>query len=87
MAMIVETEPSDPMDMYFFLRDKEHNFLKPAGIVRGQIYGEWNGYDRPGYEASDTETELTALPNGSIRFYLPAMPTGSERTNETLTIA
>lgn len=87
LAMIVETEPTAPMDLYFFLRDKEHNFLKPAGIVREQIHGEWNGYDRPGYEASDTEPELTALPNGSIRLYLPAMPQGSERTNETLTIA
>ena len=87
LAMIVETEPSDPMDMHFFLRDKEHNFLKPAGIVREQMYGEWNGYDRPGYEASDTEPELTALPNGSINLYLPAMPVGSKRTNTTLTLA
>ncbi|TJV52376.1 MAG: hypothetical protein E5X82_31930, partial [Mesorhizobium sp.] len=45
LVMIVETKPSDPMDMYFFLRDREANFLKPAGIVREQIYGEWNGYD------------------------------------------
>jgi hypothetical protein len=87
LAMIVETEPGDPMDMYFFLRDREGNFLRPAGIVRGQVIGEWNGYDRPGYEASDTEPELTALPNGSIKLYLPAMPQGSERTNETLTLA
>jgi hypothetical protein len=87
LAMIVETEPGEPMDMHFFLRDREHNFLRPAGIVREQITGEWNGYDRPGYEASDTEPELTALPNGSIRLYLPAMPVGSKRTNQTLTLA
>ena len=87
LAMIVETEPGEPMDMHFFLRDREHNFLRPAGIVREQILGEWNGHDRPGYEASDTEPELTALPNGSIRLYLPAMPVGSKRTNQTLTLA
>ncbi|WP_192362129.1 hypothetical protein [Mesorhizobium mediterraneum] len=87
LVMIVETEPSDPMDMHFFLRDREHNFLRPAGVVRDQILGEWNGYDRPGYEASDTEPELTALPNGSIKLYLPAMPVGSKRTNQTLTLA
>jgi hypothetical protein len=87
LAMIVETEPSFPMDMYFFLRDREGNYLKPAGIVRDQIYGEWNGYDRPGYGNSDTEPELTALPNGSIKLYLPAMPIGAARTNQTLTIA
>jgi hypothetical protein len=87
LVMIVETEPSDPMDMYFFLRDPEANFLKPAGIVRDQILGEWNGYDRPGYEASDTEPQLTALANGSIKLYLPAMPVGSKRTNQTLTLA
>ncbi|WP_258602417.1 hypothetical protein [Mesorhizobium sp. AR10] len=86
LAMIVETEPSVAMDMHFFLRDKDHNFLRPAGIVREQIYGEWNGYDRPGYEASDTEPELTALPNGSIKLYIPARPVGSARTNTTLTI-
>jgi hypothetical protein len=87
LVMIVETKPGDPMDMYFFLRDREANFLKPAGIVREQIYGEWNGYDRPGYEASDTEPGLTALPNGSIKLHLPAMPVGSKRTNQTLTLA
>ncbi|RWL16984.1 MAG: hypothetical protein EOR57_27135 [Mesorhizobium sp.] len=87
LAMIVETQPSEPMDMHFFLRDREHNFLRPAGIVRDQILGEWNGYDRSGYEASDTEPELTALPNGSIKLYLPAMPVGSKRINQTLTLA
>ncbi|CAN7673910.1 hypothetical protein [Mesorhizobium sp. LjNodule214] len=87
LVMIVETQPSDPMDVHFFLGDKEHNYLKPAGVVREQVYGEWNGYDRPGYKNSDTEPQLTALANGSIKFYLPAMPEGSERTNQTLTIA
>lgn len=87
LALIVETAPTDPMDMHFFLKDKEQNFLRPAEVVREQIFGEWNGYDRPGYENSDTEPELTALPNGSIKLYLPAMPIGSERTNQTLTIA
>ncbi|WP_292550503.1 hypothetical protein [Mesorhizobium sp.] len=55
--------------------------------MRETIFGEWNGYDRPGYEASDTEPELTALPNGSIKLYLPAMPVGSKRSNQTLTLA
>ena len=87
LAMVVETEPTDPMDIHFFLRDKEHNYLKPVEIVHEQILGEWNGYDRPGYENSDTEPELTMLPNGSIKFYLPAMPIGGQRTNMTLTIA
>ena len=87
LAMIVETEPTDPMDMHFFLKDKEHNFLRPAEVVREQIFAEWNGYDRPGYENSDTEPDLTALPNGSIKLHLPAMPIGSERTNQTLIIA
>ena len=87
LAMIVETEPADPMDMHFFLKDKEHNFLRPAEVVREQIFAEWNGYDRPGYENSDTEPDLTALPNGSIKLHLPAMPIGSERTNQTLIIA
>ncbi|MEP6565156.1 MAG: hypothetical protein ABJB10_08445, partial [Mesorhizobium sp.] len=64
LAMIVETEPGVAMEMHFFLRDKAHNFLKPAGIVQKQIYGDWNDYDRPGYGAADTEPELTALPNG-----------------------
>lgn len=87
LAMVVETQPGDPMDIHFFLRDKEHNYLKPVEIVHEQIDAEWNGYDRPGYENSDTEPELTMLPNGSIKFYLPAPPIGSERTNQTLTIA
>lgn len=87
LAMIVETEPTAPMDMHFFLRDIDHNFLRPVEVVHDQIVGEWNGYDRPGYENSDTEPELTALPNGSIRLHLPAMPIGSERTNQTLTLA
>ena len=82
-----QAEPTDPMDIHFFLRDKEHNYLKPVEIVREQIYAEWNGYDRPGYANSDTEPELTMLPKGSIKFYLPAMPQGSERTNQTLIIA
>ena len=88
LAMVVETEPGKPMDVHFFLRDKEHNYLKPVEIVREQIYGEWNGYDRPGYENSDTEPELTMLPNGSIKFYLPAiLGGGGERTNVTMIIA
>jgi hypothetical protein len=87
LALIVETEPTDPMDIHFFLRDKERDFLRPAEVVREQIYGEWNGFDRPGYENSDTEPGLTALPNGSIKLYMPALPIGSERTNQTLTIA
>ena len=87
LAMVVETEPSDPMYIHFFLRDKEHNYLKPVEIVREQIRGDWNGYDRPGYENSATEPVLTMLPNGSIKFYLPPPEIGSERTNQTLTIA
>lgn len=87
LALIVQTEPTEPMDMHFFLRDIEHNYLKPVEIVRDQILGEWNGYDRPGYENSDTEPELAALPNNSIRLFLPAKPVGSQRTNQTLTIA
>lgn len=87
LAMIVETEPGVAMDMRFFLRDKEHNFLKPAGIVQEQMYGEWNGYDRPGYEASYIEPELTALPNGSIKLDIPGIPTDGARTDQTLTIA
>ena len=87
LAMIVETEPGVAMDMHFFLRDKEHNFLKAAGIVHEQIYAEWNGYDRSGYEASYIEPELTALPNGSIKLYLPGIPIGGARTDMTLTIA
>ena len=87
LAMIVETEPGSAMDMHFFLRDKEHNFLKPAGIVQEQIYGEWNGYDRPGYEASYVEPELTALPNGSIKLSIPGIPMNGARTDQTLTIA
>ncbi|PWJ94754.1 hypothetical protein C8D77_1011440 [Mesorhizobium loti] len=87
LAMVVETEPGHPMDVHFFLRDKEHNYLKPVEIVHGQILGEWNNYDHPGNENSDTEPELTMLPNGSIKFYLPAMEIGSERTDMTLTIA
>ena len=87
LAMVVETGPTDPMDIHFFLRDIEQNYLKPVEIVREQIGGDWNGYDRPGYENSATEPELTMLPNGSIKFYLPAPEIGSERTNQTLTIA
>jgi hypothetical protein len=55
--------------------------------VHGQILGEWNNYDRPGNENSDTEPELTMLPNRSIKLYQPAMRIGSERTDMTLTIA
>ncbi|MBZ9678661.1 hypothetical protein [Mesorhizobium sp. ES1-1] len=87
LVMVVETEPTDPMDIHFFLRDKEHNYLKPVEIVHEQVDAEWNGYDRPGYGNSDTEPELTLLPKGSIKVYLPALPQGSERTNQTLTIA
>ncbi|MBZ9723793.1 hypothetical protein LB524_13755 [Mesorhizobium sp. ESP6-5] len=87
LAMVVETGPTDPMDIHFFLGDKEHNYLKPVEIVREQIGGEWNGYDRPGYENSNAEPELTMLPNGSIKFHLPAPEIGSERTNQTLTVA
>ena len=87
LAMIVETEPEDFMDMHFFLRDKKHNFLKPAGIVHEQIYGEWNDYDQPHYEGANTRPELTALPNGSIKLYLPGLIGPGERTDKTLTIA
>jgi hypothetical protein len=87
LAMIVETEPGDAMDMHFFLRDKQHNFLKPAGIVHDKIYGEWNDYDQPGYEGTNIRPELTALPNGSIKLYLPGMIGPGERTDMTLTIA
>ena len=87
LTMIVETEPDDAMDMHFFLRDKEHNFLKSAGIVHEQIYGEWNDYDQPHYEGFGTEPALTALPNGSIKLYLPGQIGPGERTDKTLTIA
>ena len=87
LAMIVETEPDDAMDMHFFLRDKEHNFLKAAGIVHGQIYGEWNDHDQPHYEGFGTEPELSALPNGSIKLYMPGMLGGGERTNTTMILA
>lgn len=87
LAMIVETEPDDTMDMHFFLRDKKHNFLKPAGIVHDLIYGEWNDYDQPHYEGSGIEPELSALPNGSIKLYLPGLIGAGERTDKTLTIA
>ena len=87
LAMIVETEPEDFMDMHFFLRDKKHNFLKPAGIVHEQIYGEWNDYDQPHYEGANTRPELTALPNGSIKLSIPGIPMNGARTDQTLTIA
>ena len=87
LAMIVETEPDDAMDMHFFLRDKQHNFLKAAGVVHEQVYGEWNDYDQPAYDGFGTEPELTALPNGSIKLYLPGLLGGGERTNKTLTLA
>jgi hypothetical protein len=87
LAMIVETAPGQPHDMHFFLRDKEHNYLKPVEVVHEQIDGEWNGYDRPGYEASDTEPDLAMLPNGSIRLHIPALPIGRERTDQVLTLA
>ncbi|MER9423789.1 hypothetical protein NKI88_15220 [Mesorhizobium sp. M0317] len=88
LAMIVETEPEDgTMDMHFFLRDKKYNFLKPAGIVHEQVYGEWNDYDQPHYEGSGIEPELTALPNGSIKISLPGLIGPGERTDMTLTIA
>ncbi|TIT23488.1 MAG: hypothetical protein E5W70_08170 [Mesorhizobium sp.] len=87
LAMIVETEPGHPMDLHLFLRDRDGDFLRPAGVVREQIYGEWKNYDRPGPATSDTEPELTALPNGSIKLYIPAMEIGSERINKTLTLA
>jgi len=87
LALIVQTEPTEPMDVHFFVRDMDHNFLRPSETIRGQVYGEWNGHDRPGYEASDTEPELSNLPNGSIRLSLPALPVGSERLNQTLTLA
>ena len=87
LAMIVETEPGDAMDIHFFLRDKEHNFLKPAGIVHQQINGEWNDYDQPHYEGSNIEPELSALPNGSIKLTMPGLIGAGERTNMTLTIA
>jgi hypothetical protein len=87
LVVIAETKPGAPHDMYFFLRDKEHNYLKQVDVVREQIDGEWNGYDRPGYSASDTEPELSLLPNGSILLRIPALLFGSERTDQTLTIA
>ena len=87
LAMIVETEPEDDMDIHFFLRDKKYNFLKPAGIVHEQIYGEWNDYDQPHYEGSGVEPELSALPNGSIKLYLPGQIGPGERTDKTLTLA
>src|SRR3954463_13079721 len=61
LVMIVETEPTQAMDIHFFLGDPEHNYLKPIEIIHEQIYAEWNGYDRPGYDNSDTEPQLTAL--------------------------
>ncbi len=87
LAMIVETEPDDAMDMHFFLRDKKHNFLKPAGVVHEQIYGEWNDYDQPDYDGFGIEPELAALPDGAIRLTLPGMLGAGERTDKTLTIA
>jgi len=87
LALIVQTAPTEPMDLHLFLRDLDHNYLKPAEVVHGQIYGEWNGHDRPGYENSDTEPGLSALPNGSIKLDMPAMPVGSERTDWTFTLA
>jgi hypothetical protein len=50
LVMVVETTPTDPMVMYFFLRDKDHNCLKQVTVVRDQIYAEWNGYGAPGHE-------------------------------------
>ncbi|WP_275785299.1 hypothetical protein [Pararhizobium gei] len=87
LVMIVETEPTADMDMHFFLRDMEHDFLKPVDVARGKITGEWNGYDRPGYEASDTEPQLALLPGGEIKLFIPAPPVGSARTDQTLTLA
>lgn len=87
LAMIVETEPDDAMDMHFFLRDKQHNFLKTAGVVHEQVYGEWNDYDQPTYDGFGTEPELTALPNGSIKLNVPGKLGGGERTNKTLILA
>lgn len=86
LAMIVQTTPGNPHDVYFFLRDKQHNYLKQVAVMRQQVLGEWNGYDRPGYENSDTEPELTALPNRSIELFMPALPIGSARTDQTLII-
>jgi hypothetical protein len=87
LVLIAETKPGDPMDVHFFLRDKEHNYLKPVEVVHDQVTGEWNGFDQSGYENSDTEPELSALPNGSILLKIPALPVGSQRTDLQLTIA
>ena len=60
---------------------------EPLFDVANSLGIRWIGYDRPGYEASYIEPELTALPNGSIKLSIPGIPMNGARTDQTLTIA
>jgi len=76
------TRGAEDMDLLFFLRDGERNYLKPAGAARGKIWGDV-GPDG----VFGQEPELKAMANGSIQITTRNDSIGRNRWSQTLTLA
>jgi hypothetical protein len=76
------TRGSEDMNLLFFLRDKERNFLKPAGAAIGKV---WGSLDPDGVYGQDPD--IKAMPNGSLQVTTQNDSVGRDRWTQTLTIA
>ncbi|MBL0371262.1 hypothetical protein JJB09_04400 [Rhizobium sp. KVB221] len=72
----------EDMDLHFFLQDPERQYLKPAGVARGKVWGRAGPDTFFGQEPS-----LKALPNGSIQVTTRNDTIGRDRWSQTLTLA
>lgn len=80
--LVLLTRGTEDMDLLFFLRDKERDYLKPAGVALNKVWGQIGPDAFYGQEPI-----LEAMANGSIKITTRNDSIGRNRWSQTLTLA
>jgi len=80
--LVLLTRGTEDMDLLFFLRDKERDYLKPAGVALNKVWGRVGPDSFYGQEPI-----LEAMANGSIKITTRNDSIGRNRWSQTLTLA
>lgn len=80
--LVLLTRGTEDMDLLFFLRDRERDYLKPAGMALNKVWGQIGPDAFYGQEP-----ELKAMANGSIQITTRNDSIGRNRWSQTLTLA
>lgn len=82
LVMLVANKDNDIINIHFFLRDGEHDLLRPDTVARDKI---WGNVSLDGSFGSDPTVEI--MPNGSVAINSMNEGIGRSRWREKLTIA